>query len=402
MAKLEDLVLYESANSAISFREQAYAPADAARFLRDAIALANADVAGPRFLFIGVRDVAGGERTLPGISAEASSAMRRTLPALLARAVEPPLKIELKSLKIRDARVTMLCISDCDDAPYLLRRRVAGLPAGIGWIRRGTQQTQLTRSDLQRLFAQRLASSTPGVDVEIAFAGEPPRHELELPVLPIEQLPSAAAAGRVHKMLEAKTTAKEVLGTMETRMSRLLHAKIFGIDQPYESHSDESLRLMIGASKDEHAAADRHYELAVRAHKLELVARNRSDVALESVVLRLRLPNLTGIGVADRLYAPAGVDAEAAAAYPLVRVGKRVIDIEADIGPLAAGETVAVFREPPRLWLREAAAGKSIAIDYTLNARELREPIRDSLVIRIVQAAGAKPRAGRNRDRARA
>jgi hypothetical protein len=402
MATLEDLVLYESANSALAFREQAYAPADTARALRDAIALANADVAGPRFLFIGVRDGAGAERSLPGISAEAASAMKRTLPALLARSVEPPLKIEMKSLKIRDARIALLCISECGNAPYLLRRRVAGLPAGIGWIRRGTQQTQLTRSDLQRLFTRRLAPSAEAVDVEIAFAGEPPRHELELPVLPLEQLPSAAAASRVRKMLEAKTTAQQVLGEMETRLSRLLHAKIFGIDQPYESHSDESLRIMINESRDEHAAADRHYELAVRAHKLELVARNRSDVALESVMLRLRLPNLAGIGVADTLYSSTGVDAAAATAYPLVRVGKRVIDIEADIGPLAAGETVAVFREPPRLWLREAAAGKSIALDYTIHARELREPIRDSLIIRIVQAASAKPRADRNRDRARA
>jgi hypothetical protein len=327
--------------------------------------------------------------------------MQRDLPALLARCVEPPFKVALRSLKVADARIALLSISECDNAPYLLRKRVAGLPAGVGWIRRGTRQMQLTRSDLQRLFAQQLAASTPAVEVDVTFAGEPRRDKLELPVLDLAELPSALAASRLAKMLDVKKTTKEVLGQTETRLSRLVHAQIFGIEQPYERHSDESLRLMIHESRNEYAEADRHYELAVRAHKLELVAHNRSDVALESVMLRLRLPNLSGIGVADKVYSPAGVDAAATAAYPLVRVGKRVIDIETDIGSLAPGAKMAVFREPPRLWLREAAAGKSIALDYEVHARELREPVRGTLVIRIVHA-DASARADRKRNRARA
>lgn len=399
MAKLEDLVLFESANSALAFRERAYASADAAEFLEDALALANAEVKGPRFLFIGVRDIAGSERVLPGIDTETLGAMRRTLPALFSRFVEPPLKISLRSLKVRDATVALICFSECDNAPYLLSKSVAGLPAGVGWLRRGTKRSQLTRADLQRLFAHRLASAPPAIDVQIAFAGDPPREEIELPVLDLKELPSALAASKLRRMLEAKTTAKEVLGRTETRFSRLLHAQIFGQDKTYESHSDESLRLMIDKTKDEHASADRHYELAVRAHRLELVARNSSAIALSSVMLRLRLPNLPGIGVADQLYSATGIDAESAA-YPLVTVGERVIDIDVSIGSLAAGAAVNVFREPPRLWIREPAAGKSIALDYTVHAPELREPIRDTLIIRIVRTETTTTRPGHLGDRA--
>jgi hypothetical protein len=392
MAKLEDLALFEGANSALAFRDQPYAPSDAARFLSDVLALANAEVDGPRFLFVGVRDVAGSERTFPGVDAEAMSAMRRALPALLARSVEPPFKILLRALKIRGATVALLCLSECNNAPYLLRKSVAGLPAGIGWLRRGTRQAQLTRADLQRLFERRIGSEPAAADVRVAFAGEPPCEDLELPVLDLAALPSAVAAGRLRQLLEAKTNAKEVLGRTETRFDRLVHAQVFGVEQAYESHGDESLRLMIDTAKDEHAIADRHYELAVRAHKLELVVSNRGSVALESVMLRLRLPNLAGIGVADRLYSATGVDAETSGAYPLVSVGKHVIDIEAEIGSLAPGATVSAFREPPRLWLREPAAGKSIAVDYTVHARGLAEPVRDTLIIRIVAAASEKPK----------
>lgn len=400
MPRLEDIALHESANSAVAFREHAYMSRDAARFLCDVLALANAEVEGPRFLFIGVRDVAGSERTVPGIDAEAMSTLRRTLLALLARSVEPPFRIVLRALKVRGATVALLCLSECDNAPYLLRKSVAGLPAGVGWLRRGTRQEQLTRADLRRLFARRPGSDQATTDVRVAFAGEPPREELELPVLDLAELPSAIAAGRLRQMLEAKKTAKDVLGRTETRFDRLLHAQIFGVEQAYESHGDESLRLMIDKAKDEHAIADRHYELNVRAHKLELVVCNRGSVALDNVMLQLRLPNLPGIGVADRLYTATGGEAGSEDRYPSVTVGQRVIDIEAGIGSLAAGATLAAFREPPRLWLREPAAGKSIALDYTVHARGLAEPIRDTLVIRIAAAATAA--SGKRRDRARA
>ena len=401
MAKLEDLALFENAHSSLAFREHPYAHADAAQFLQDALALANAEVDGPRFLFIGVRDAAGGQRTFPGIDAEAMSGMRRMLPTVLARYVEPPLTIALRSLKIQDATVALIFLSECGNAPYLLRKSVAGLPAGIGWLRRGTKLSQLTRADLQRLFAQRLAAPPATADVRIAFAGNPPCDDLELAVLDLAELPSALAASRLKRMLEAKKHAKEVLGRTETHFNRLSHAQIFGVDRAYERHSDESLRLMIDKAMDEHAAADRYYELALRTHKLELVACNRSGVELDNVMLRLQLANLPGLGVAERLHSPTGLDAHAAA-YPLVTVGKRVIEIEASIGVLAPGATVEVFREPPRLWVREPAAGKSIALDYSVHARGLREPVRGSLIIRFAPGATAGQPPKRGRDRVRA
>jgi hypothetical protein len=57
------------------------------------------------------------------------------------------------------------------------------------------------------------------------------------------------------------------------------------------------------------------------------------------------------------------------------------------LGSLPAGALVPAFREPPRLTLRPPAAGKSIALDYVLHARELREPVRDTLILRITPTA---------------
>jgi hypothetical protein len=75
--------------------------------------------------------------------------------------------------------------------------------------------------------------------------------------------------------------------------------------------------------------------------------------------------------------------------------------IEASIGSLPPGANVAAFREPPRIWVREPAAGKSIALDWTLYARELREPVFDSLIVRIVSATASRPKRSRERSQSR-
>ena len=231
----------------------------------------------------------------------------------------------------------------------------------------------------------------------MCFAGNPPRDEIELRVLALEGLPSAQAAQKLRKMLEAKESAKQILGRTETQFARLMHAQIFGMDRAYEKHSDESLRMLIGKAQHEYRAADEHYEFEIRAHKVELVVRNLSDMAVASVTLRLKLPKIPGIGVAEQLVVPPGCSPSTAEAYPLVTAGAHTIDIQTELGDLAAGASARAFKEPPRLLIREPAAGKTLPIDYTLQARELREPLRDTLVIRIPELGepvAAKLRAG--------
>ena len=160
MSKLEDLVLFESANSALAFRERAYAADEAALLLQDLLALANADVEGPRFLFVGVHDSTDGSRVLSGLSADAMARLKRTVPALVSGAVEPPFKIVIRALKVQQAKIGLVCLSECHNPPYLLAKDVAGLPAGIGWVRRGTRQLPLLRADLERMFASRLGGTS--------------------------------------------------------------------------------------------------------------------------------------------------------------------------------------------------------------------------------------------------
>jgi hypothetical protein len=386
MDRLTSLVSYEPANSALAFRERVWT--DRAELLRDVLALANAEVTGPRFLFIGVRDGVGAKRALVGLGPDAIADLKKTLAPLIANAIEPPLTIGVRALTVAGAALAFVCLTECDDPPYLLRKSVAGLAAGSGWQRRGTQQARLLRSDLRRLFERRAAGTIRTIDARVGFAGVSLLDDLELPVLELDALPSALAAQRLRRLLEAKSDARETLGRTVTHLERLVHARLFGAERTYESHSDESLKLLIDNAELEYRAADEHYSFEIRAHKLDLAVRNSSNVALANAMLRLELPRIAGIGVAAKLYSPTGTQPPAAAAYPLVSAGARTIEIEGELGTIPAVTTLRAFREPPRLWVRAAALGKTIPLDYTLHARELREPLRDTLVIRVVGAAG--------------
>jgi hypothetical protein len=98
------------------------------------------------------------------------------------------------------------------------------------------------------------------------------------------------------------------------------------------------------------------------------------------------VPRIDGIGIAERLYDKSGAVADSAD-YPLVNSSERALTLETSLGAVPPGMTTRIFRQPPRLWVRPEAVGKTIPVDVTLHARELREPIDDTLIVRFVKEA---------------
>lgn len=178
-----------------------------------------------------------------------------------------------------------------------------------------------------------------------------------------------------------------MLGRTETQLARLMHARLFGADAVYESHGEESLRARIVGTAAEYADADAHYEFELRAHPLRVLISNGNDAVLHAVRVTLTLPRIDGVSVAERRY-PASDAPPTDEGYPLVHAKRRTIEIRADVDVVTRNSTVPAFRHAPRLCVREAAAGRTIPLDYALHARELREPLRDTLLIKIASDAG--------------
>lgn len=380
MSSPSDLIRDEPADSWLAFRAGVYRRGEQGEMLRDIVALANATAVGRRYLFLGVDDRPGRERRVVGISERSWKSFCKAFPTFLERAVEPAIPVTLQAADIDGALVGIVCLDRCDDPPYLLSRRVsATLPAGGGWIRSGTKQRRLLRKHLQRIFEARYRRHEIG-EIEVGFPGDVPREEVELPVMPIDSLPSAEAARKINRMLDAKRVSKSVLGRSDSRIARLVHAQVAGSVEPYRERGTKTLRALLRKVPAENSAADDFYQYETRAHRLNVVLNNLSDRPQKDLTLTLKFPRIEGIGVADRVYFEPDKPGRSGP-YPKVDVGPRTIAVRARGLSIPVNGSVEAFYEPLRVLLREAVAGQTVRVAYSLQGPTLAREVRGRLKI---------------------
>ena len=386
MRNLRDLIRIENADSALSFRARPYGKSEQVELLCDVIALANSATSGTRFLCLGVSDTPNLERTFPGVSRRAWNWIKEVLPRLIERAIEPPLRINMLEVTVGEALVGVICLDACNNQPFLFSRRVSSLISpGSGWIRCGIKQRPLLREDLQRIFEKKFRSSGVPAEIRVGFHGRVPREEITLHVLPLDAMPSALAARRLEKMLDARRLSKAVLGRTDTHIARLVHAQVSNEAQAYQTHGTMTLKTMLRQIPKEHASADEHYQFETRTHKLNLLVGNLTDLALSNVVLVLKIPRVEGVGVVERIHAAPGEQASPEERYPVVDIGPQMLTVQAGGISVPGRATVEAFREPLRLYLREPVAGKTIPVSYTLHGRGLSGAVHGTLRIYVTQ-----------------
>lgn len=381
MSALLGLIKNEAADFSLAFRDRVYRRGEQGELLRDVISLANAAVVGRRFLFLGVDDKPGRQRRFPGISARSWKSFCQLIPAFLARAIEPQLRVTLEAVQVDGVLVGVVSLENCIDPPYLLARRISpAMPAGGGWVRCGIKQRRLLRDHLQRIFEARFRRQEVG-EVAVGFPGKLPRDELVLPVLPLDEMPSSRAAHVVNRMLEAQGVSKSVLGRTDSHIARLVHAQVTGEEIPYRHQGTQTMRALLRKIPLEHAAADKHYEFELRAHPMNLLLNNLSDKTLSDLVLTLKIERVDGVGIADRIYAAPGEAHPRHAMYPKVDAGPRTIAVQVTGLRIPRRTMVEAFFVPLRILLREPAAGQTIRVGYALQGPALERPIQGRLKI---------------------
>jgi hypothetical protein len=386
MSSLEQLIRYESAHSRLAFRRELYRPDEDAAAVIDCLALANAAVSGRRYLFLGVDDLGAAGRNFVGVDERELGRFQKRFLALIAAAVEPALAVAVRAVAIDDRLIGYIRIKDCAAPPYLARRNVGTtLQAGAGFIRRGATNHPLQRADLQRMFGK--APAAPAAagatsSIRIGFLGREPVERLSIPALPLNKLPSQIAAERLKSLIAARDQTRDVFGRTETQLGRLMHARLYGMDVPFEKHSDDSLLMSLGSITPDYRCADEHYIHEIRSHKLNLMLVNDTPTHLHDVFVRLSMPRVQGAGVAERIYTESENE-PAPEGYPRIDVGPRTIQLEAELGVVYGKRSVRVLREPLRFWARDEVVGKTIPVDYEIRAAELDKPVTGNLAITI-------------------
>jgi len=390
---LRDVVRYENEHSALDFKAVQYRKDSHEDFLTDVLAMANANVLGDRHIIVGVKHHADGTRDLLGI--KTADFVDPAIYQDLVRAnIEPHLDLEYFSIELDGTLLGVIRISGCDHQPYLMKKDFGRLRTGDGFIRKGSHQTRLTRSDLDQIIAagpkdaELVVSLSPSVDVL----------ELAVPALNKVELASDRAADKIRAILREREEQRRnpgLAGFGPGVLAGITMPSILG-GTPYHLRSDDELRKNLGNIKDTYKEDDLYELFEKHASRLNVYIRNTGTQYVEDVAVELRIPAEPGITVAERIH-PApdhsalGVMASLStfsmlmSRYPQVVINGKHILIRNQLGAIKHHRTTPAFAEPLRIALSTEIVGRTLPLDFVILAKNLRAPTRRQLQLRVTE-----------------
>lgn len=363
--------------------------------VKEVIGLANADVAGARYILFGINAAAvEGDGTV-GIGEDAIAVLKKAH-RLVSDLVSPTLQLAFIFDEINGKTVGALEIDGCDFGPYFVAQDYSdSLSTGECWVRDGYELRAVQRDELTAVARldeeddEELESvALPDeIDVAVGIGDDPECDFLEIPVPDTSNPP--------FELQEtdggAPSRLKQVMDTVSTVTTQILRLGQGGA----AGRSDETAG---DTDAEESEAADQiltdavnHYYYEEKATKLNLSILNRGEEALVGIRLELGFPQAPDFEVVDRLYT-SPFDKRSAAEvanqdYPAVKCGDKGVIVRGDLGELAPARAVQAFQTPLRLAVGPGMQKRKIAVLYTLRGPQDQKIANGRLKIRFGKTA---------------
>ena len=376
MKHVEQIIAAATPDTGVQFRSKPYGTDGIRDFLRDVMALANTSIEGTRHIIVGVGFDSKGRRQLHPVS-DKDFAGKPDYAALVSDYIEPAVRLRHQPVTVDGQQVGVFEIADCQERPYMMRIDFSEtLRRGDAYMRVNDTAIKMGRRQLQALFEAKFQDSISAQDIEVGFPGEVMLKDLHLECRDLARLPSAMAAEKLDELMKVQIESQKSGG--ESLMARLVHARLYGSDDPYVTRSPEDLLLEMEQIRAKYAAEDQHHLFGSNAGQIQPVVYNQSNEPILDASLVLLLPADDDLYIADRL--PGTRDAtNGQAAYPVVTVLDNSIRITQKIGDIPAGEPVEVFETPLLVCAGAALRGRKFGVRYAVFGQNLRTPAKGRL-----------------------
>lgn len=420
---IHDLIEYENENTGLDFKATQYSKDEHAEFLRDVIAMANADRSTDSCIIIGVKDVHGEARQFLGITEQFTDSAG--LQQLVLQNIEPDLSVSYEPLEHNGVRLGVIRIQpDPYARPYLMKKDFGGrrgrpLRKGEGLIRKGTHRDRLSQRDLETIYAIRHEQASFSGKLHVAFTGTEGKQSIALRCIGYAPFPSDLAATEIQQILDQRRVERErqeeekrrrelgenklgasnlYLANMSTMLAKLETKSLctgVGVSAPqgfsamawggvpYSKRTDEQLRNNLEKAHETYYDND-YYELyEIRAAKINFKIENRGREYLEDASIRVTVDGHDGgLFVAkdlpekpDRSPFPIHLPSLNPQPYPTVRSAAGTYVITEPLGDLKHGIPVTSFPTDVRIALCNELAGVEIPFTVELFGRNLPRPI---------------------------
>lgn len=383
MNQLTNIARSAEPGPGVQFRAEAYGTSAIDSYLRDVLSLANASIDGPRYIIVGAEFDASGKQRVTGVS-ETDFAGKPGYESIAHEFIEPPLRIRYRPVSLAGKRVGVFEIGDCQDRPYMMRIDYSEtLRRGDAYKRSGELSIKMGRQQLMQLFEKKFRDSVSTEDIEVGFAGDIIHKSMTLRHSDLSTMPSRIAAAKIEQMVKIRRKSRDTGST--SVMARLMHARLYGSDDPYVSRTVEELVTEIEETPIKYRHEDGNFLFEKNRKEIQLVVYNQGKEPILDASLELALPKDDDFYLADelpRLYRDGDLVSRPkndAAIYPSVRLNATSIHVTHKIGDIQVGEPVAAFAAPLRVCAGPGLVGRRFGIRYALHGQNLRAPAKGTL-----------------------
>ena len=383
MKHLLKIVQSAKPGAGVQFRKTAYGKDQIRRFLRDVIALANAPVEGARYIVVGLDFDSTGNKQIAPVDRKDFSG-KPSYRNLVAEYIEPMIKVDYQRIRLGGVRLGVFEIADCQDRPYMMRSDYSEkLRRGDSYIRVENMPVKMARRQLQYMFEKKFVDSVSTAKIEIGFPGEIIHKDTKIKTIDLSALPSAVASKKITELLDVQNNPKNKGAT--TAILRMVHARLFGSDDPYENRSEDELQQELKEIQHKHEDEDNHFLFESNTENMQLLVLNQGEETLADASLQIVMPKHDAFFVAQQLpmQREGGKFIERAPAeladYPFVNYKNDSVHISNIIGDVPAESPKLAFAIPLRICVGSELKGRKLGIRYSLDSRNLRRPAKGKL-----------------------
>lgn len=395
MKELLDIIEFENENTSLDFKSVQYKKEQFESFIKDIISLANAITKEDKYIIVGVKFIANGERNILGINEEFID--EATYQQIIINNVEPEIVFEYFPLEFESKKLGIFKLKEISNPPYMMKKDFGKLKQGDSFIRKGSHQKRLTRSDIDKISSNKPKENKFKGKVTFSF------EEFEISTEKIiEQneiiLPSAKAEEKIKKIISQKEFAENHKAvSMINYMPRI--PSLFG-NSTYEERDLPTLRQNLESVLETYKDEDIYYILEETAHKINFFIANDNDEYIEdaSIEICIKKSNkiivcksicpkpekptspLESINLAGIINEPSWKSIN----YPEVSYAMENVKIFQEIGNIKHQISQTALRVPFRLVLAKNCRQNVINLEIKLYGRNLPEPIFECLKLIIV------------------
>jgi hypothetical protein len=392
---LEDKIRYERESTALDFKLEQYKKPQYLSFTKDILAMANANVAGSRFIIIGVEDK-GDKKEIVGMQEKMDDAA--IFQQIVHEYIEPDIDLSYELFEMDGMKFGVFEISKCDNQPYMMKKDYSypgkdtvGLKKGDMYIRKGTTQMRMSRRDIDHIIEQRTSARYYSDALNIVFE-ESGTTELLFTLPQKVEFPSERAKALILEELasrgEEPTTFDEAL---KESMNRFLNVA----GNPYKQMTIKELNSELASLKKTYVDLDYRFFFNKFGKKINFLLCNRGTQYIEDATVRIYLdhqnskllvkdimpeypgPRSGGASFVTSIMQPPSLNLTEVSSIN----GTFIITHE--IGDIKHHFSLAMFTDPPVIAISYALKDQTIPVQIEIVGRNLKAPIKKELHIKV-------------------